>query len=86
VPGLLVGGALGGVLGFASGDDPQEQWFHMTRGEKAVLGAATFGTVGFAIGFVSSLSRGEGWERVALPPRVSVSGRGDGVFALSYSF
>ena len=46
-----------------------------------------FTAIGFGGGFVGGLiNRGERWERVQLPPRVSAIARDDGVFALSYSF
>jgi outer membrane receptor protein involved in Fe transport len=91
--GLVGGAAIGGLLGFASGDDPPRndpvpvfQLDPLSRNDKAALGAIGLGVVGLVGGVLSGISRGERWERVSLPPRVSVSGRGDGVLALSYSF
>lgn len=34
--GLLYGGAAGSLIGLASGDDPESDWFGLTAVEKAV--------------------------------------------------
>ena len=93
--GGLGGAAVGGLLGYATGEDPPSDQGcaacapslrPMTRKEKAGAGALVVGGLGFFIGFFSGLGGGERWERVPLPARVSTTFRGDGVFALSYSF
>jgi len=50
--GLGIGLATGALLGFISGDDPKEQWFALTAGEKAVAAGLLGGTVGSLIGLV----------------------------------
>ena len=87
--GLLAGigsGLAGGLVGYweVKGDT--------TASKSDKIGFArnvgwAFALIGFGGGFVSGLiNRGERWERVPLPPRVSAIVRDDGVFALSYSF
>ncbi len=57
--GLLIGFLSGAVIGIAtgliSGDDPPNQWFSMSAGEKAFGGALIFGSMGAATGAVIGL-------------------------------
>ncbi len=57
--GVLIGAGVGlfsGVIGgFISGDDPENQWFAMTAGEKAAVGGAIFGLGGAVVGGVIGL-------------------------------
>lgn len=76
--GALYGGAagvvLGGVTGYAQGDDP-EGWFSFTAEENAALGAFLVGTTGIVVGAVAGLVLpSHDWE-VAAPaaPRASLS-------------
>jgi hypothetical protein len=50
--GLGIGLATGALLGFISGNDPREQWFALTAGEKAAAAGVLGGAVGTLIGFV----------------------------------
>lgn len=55
--GTLTGFLTGAIIGFADGDDPPSQWlFHMTAGEKAILGSAALGAIGMVTGLVVGLS------------------------------
>jgi hypothetical protein len=71
--GLLAAGTVGAVLGFMSGDDPDEALFAFSAEAKAALLGGMMGTVGLTIGAVSGLiSPSTRWERVIPAPRVSV--------------
>lgn len=48
--GTLTGFALGGLIGLISGDDPPEDWFAFTAGEKAILLGVPFGVIGAILG------------------------------------
>lgn len=48
--GALIGMATGALIGILDGDDPEEDWFAMTAGEKALAGGIGFGILGGAIG------------------------------------
>jgi hypothetical protein len=50
--GALIGVGTGALIGLISGDDPKDQWFSMTAGEKALAGAIIFGSAGAVIGGV----------------------------------
>ena len=56
--GAIIGGATGGIIGLASGDDPPNILFSLTAGEKALgggIGLAFFGSIiGGVIGGVSN--------------------------------
>lgn len=56
--GAIIGGATGGIIGLASGDDPPNTWFSLTASEKALgggIGLAFFGSIiGGVIGGVSN--------------------------------
>jgi hypothetical protein len=54
--GLLIGGAIGALIGFASGNDPKEHFFALTAGEKAMGLGALGGTVGIIAGFITGLA------------------------------
>lgn len=75
--GLLTGAVIGGIIGFADGDDPAG-WFSFTAEEKALLFGGALGvaggTLGGVIGLASPRSR---WAPLA--PSVAVSGSGLGV-------
>ena len=55
--GLVAGAAVGAIIGFASGDDPPEEWFALTAGEKAfglgLLGGSTGALIGAIAGALS---------------------------------
>jgi hypothetical protein len=74
--GFLVGLALGA----ASGDDPPNQWFAMTAGEKALVGGVAFAAVGGVVGtVVGALIKVERWQVMSLDRmrvRVVASPRG----------
>lgn len=48
--GAITGLAVGGLIGLISGDDPPEQWFAYTAGEKAIIIGTTFAIGGAGIG------------------------------------
>ena len=52
--GLLIGGAVGAVIGFASGDDSKDQFLALTAGEKAF----GLGAVGGGLGAITGLILG----------------------------
>ncbi|MEJ7601696.1 MAG: hypothetical protein WKG01_27590 [Kofleriaceae bacterium] len=58
--GLAIGAGFGAVLGLASGDDQCERecYIAFTAGEKAVVGAIVFGTLGSGIGLIVGAIRG----------------------------
>jgi len=49
--GFGIGAATGALLGFVSGDDPKEDWFALSAGEKAAGGAILGAGVGMLVGF-----------------------------------
>ena len=49
--GAFIGFATGAIVGYASGDDPQNQWFALTAGQKA----GALGTFGGVIGAITGL-------------------------------
>ncbi len=55
--GLVAGAAVGAIIGFASGDDPPEEWIALTAGEKAfglgLLGGSTGALIGVIAGALS---------------------------------
>jgi hypothetical protein len=87
--GFFAGAVIGGIVGFASGDDPPG-WFSMTAGEKAAAGAIGFGALGALVGGISgALTHSDRWEPVDLENVVlTLSPRYDGGVSLSlnYSF
>jgi hypothetical protein len=48
--GALIGAGTGIILGLASGDDPPNQWFSMTAGEKALFAGLFLGATGAVTG------------------------------------
>lgn len=65
--GLVIGGALGAILGLADGDDPPG-FFSQTAGEKAAMLGIGFGLIGAAIGGIRALIVGtDRWQSVPLP-------------------
>jgi hypothetical protein len=50
--GFAVGAAAGAIAGFASGDDPNDQWFALTAGEKAIGVGALGGIAGTITGLI----------------------------------
>lgn len=50
--GLLIGAGTFALVGLASGDDPRENWFAFTAGEKAFAGAVFGGGAGLLVGFI----------------------------------
>ena len=65
--GGLAGILLGGVSGYAQGDDP-EGWFSFTAEENAALGAFVGGTTGLVAGAVTGLIRPSHYWEVAAAP------------------
>ena len=88
--GLVSGAALGGILGYASGDDkPQpNQWFTFTAGDKAAFAAAALGVVGLLTGtIVGALHQREEWKVIATTlPSVRTSRSVRPVFGIGLSF
>ena len=56
--GLLIGGAAGALLGFASGDD-ESGFFTFTAEEKALMGGASWGIAGLILGGIAGLTSGK---------------------------
>ena len=54
--GILIGSisglAIGGIIGFAAGDDPQDTWFAMTAGQKAITSGIFVGGIGAVTGLI----------------------------------
>ncbi len=51
--GGLIGGGVGMVAGLASGDDPPNQWFAFSAGEKAMMGLVAGGVAGALVGTIA---------------------------------
>ena len=84
--GLLIGGASGALIGYATGDDT-DCFVCFTAEQNAVVGAALLGVAGTVLGaIVGALSPGERWERVSLPAQLSVEPTGVSRATLSASF
>jgi len=58
--GLGAGAALGVMMGFASGDDPPDEWYSWSAETKAAIGAVVWGLIGAIIG--SAASPGDQWQ------------------------
>jgi uncharacterized membrane protein len=54
--GLLIGGVIGALIGFAGGDDSKETFFAMTAGEKALGAGLLGGTAGAITGLIIGLA------------------------------
>lgn len=61
--GALIGAGALGAVGLADGDDPPDQWFGMSAGQKGAIGAVLGAALG---GLVGALSRSDSWETVSL--------------------
>lgn len=73
--GLAIGAVAGLALGLADGDDPPENWFAMTAGEKAMAAGAGLGLLGMGIGAgVGAASRVDYWRPVDMPGAGEVAG------------
>jgi hypothetical protein len=73
--GAGIGFLFGVVMGAASGDDPPDQWFASSAGEKAGMGGLVFGLIGAGIG---ALIKSDKWAEVPLDqlrPRL-IAGQG----------
>lgn len=78
--GLLLGGGGGALAGYAMGDDSNCAWVCFSAEDKAmILGVLLGGSGIFVGGIAGGLSRGERWQRVPLPTRMSLSPRGQGI-------
>jgi hypothetical protein len=80
-----MGAFSGGLIGFASGDDPPGSgFFTFTAGEKAAFGAIGFGVLGGIIGGIAgAVSTHERWVQIPLDRmRFSIAPQRDGQFAL----
>jgi hypothetical protein len=53
--GMLVGAALGALLGASGGDDSRDTFFAFSAAEKAEMGAVCLGVVGLVVGIVTGL-------------------------------
>ena len=63
--GFLVGAGSGALMGLASGDDPQQEWFAFTAEEKAVMMGVGLGLTGAAVGLIVGLvGRNDVWSPV----------------------
>ena len=70
VKGAVIGLAIGGVLGYATGQDcSQADWICFPRSETATFGAAAGVTIGYVVGLIAG--GGERWKDAAIP-RVSL--------------
>ena len=58
--GAGLGAAVGVIVGFASGDDPEDEWFALEAKEKATVCGVVFGLAGALVGVV--VPPGEKWE------------------------
>lgn len=54
--GFLAGATLGASIGLASGDDPKNQFFSFTAGEKAEMGGIAFGGIGWLVGTIAGIA------------------------------
>ena len=87
--GILIGAGIGGVLGFADGDDDcaEAGWcfIEFSAGEKALLGGVVMGGLGGVIGgLVGVANPGERWHLVPVR-RVAAGPAPGGGFAASVS-
>ncbi len=57
--GLLIGGAAGALLGFASGDDESDFLLSFTAEEKALIGGASWGALGLILGGIIGATSGK---------------------------
>jgi small nuclear ribonucleoprotein (snRNP)-like protein len=64
--GALFGGSIGVAAGLNSGDDPQNQLFAFTAGEKAVIGGMALGFIGGVIGLLIGLSSSTSDETIEI--------------------
>ena len=85
--GFLIGGAIGFVLGLASGDDPPGGPFSFSQEGNAIFGFLALGFVGSIVGSIAGAALpGDGWEEVPLDRlRVSLGPQPDGRFGLGLS-
>ncbi len=77
--GAGIGFLFGVVTGAASGDDPSDQWFAYSAGEKAMMGGLGFGLIGAGVG---ALIKSDRWSEVPLDqirPRLVAQKDGVGV-------
>jgi len=77
--GAGIGFLFGVVTGAASGDDPSDQWFAYSAGEKAMMGGLGFGLIGAGVG---ALIKSDKWSEVPLDqvrPRLVAQQDGVGV-------
>ncbi|TFH64763.1 MAG: hypothetical protein E4G90_07440 [Gemmatimonadales bacterium] len=61
--GAGIGFLIGAAIGLASGDDPSNQWFAYSAGEKALAGGLGFGLIGAGVG---ALIKSDKWSEVPL--------------------
>jgi hypothetical protein len=61
--GAGIGFLAGALLGLASGDDPSNEWFAYSAGEKALAGGFVFGLIGTGVG---ALIKSDKWAEVPL--------------------
>ena len=54
--GVLIGGAMGTVVGFSGGDDPRGGFIRFSAGEKALMGAVVLGGAGLLVGSVVGMA------------------------------
>ncbi len=71
--GFLVGAGSGALMGLASGDDPQQEWFAFTAEEKAVMGGVGLGLTGAAVGLIVGLVRRNDVWSPALPANADLT-------------
>jgi hypothetical protein len=71
VTGGLIGLGVGGILGYAGGEDCDgEGWCFFPREETAVVGALLGAAMGSVVGLI--VGRGERWRDTEVPARLSV--------------
>ena len=83
--GFFIGAAVGGVIGYAQGDDPpcsgwECVYYHRaTALEKAAGFGLAFGTLASILGYISgSIAPGTNWESVELPVKIEYDPKDEG--------
>ena len=80
------GAAIGILTGLAAGNDPPDEFYDMSAGEKALTGGVALGLLGGAVGaLLGSTVKLDRWEKVPIQVRVAPSDIVAGGFAVSAS-
>lgn len=88
VTGAVIGAFTGFIVGYASGDDPKQEFLSFSRGDKAAILGAGFGVIGGGIGTIVGFARrSEVWQPVARPYTVTIAPqRGGMTLAMRVAF